>query len=61
MFAVDLIILAITALFVGELIAITNILVGIFVGIALVQIAFAVLDLNAETYVISLVGKKLDC
>ncbi len=61
LFAVDLIILAITALFVGELIAITNILVGIFVGIALVQIAFAVLDLNAETYVISLVGKKLDC
>ena len=46
------------ALLVMLLILITNLYVGIFVGIALVQIAFVVIGINAESYVVELVAKN---
>ncbi len=58
LFVVDMLILAITALLVMLLILITNLYVGIFVGIALVQIAFVVIGINAESYVVELVAKN---
>ncbi len=58
LFVVDILILAITALLVMLLILITNLYVGIFVGIALVQIAFVVIGINAESYVVELVAKN---
>lgn len=58
LFVVDMLILAITALLVMLLILITNLYVGIFVGIALVQIAFVVIGINAESYVVELVVKN---
>ncbi len=58
LFVVDMFILAITALLVMLLILITNLYVGIFVGIALVQIAFVVIGINAESYVVELVAKN---
>ena len=40
-------------------IAITNVLVGIFVGIALMEIAFIVIGLNAESYVKSVAASEI--
>lgn len=60
LFVTDLIILGIAALFVMLLIVITNLYVGIFVGVALVQIAFVVIGLNAESYVVELVNEKAE-
>ena len=54
----NLLILLISASIIGILILITNLYVGIFVGLALTQIAFVVIGLNAESYVIELVKSK---
>lgn len=56
--ATNLIILFMTAVVVGLLILASNIVVGVFIGIALVQIAFVVIGLNAESYVIEIVKTK---
>lgn len=56
--ATNLIILLMTAVVVGLLILASNIVVGVFIGIALVQIAFVVIGLNAESYVIEIVKAK---
>lgn len=55
LFATDLIIFLIAALIIVIIIAITNSLVGIFIGIALTEIAFIVISLNAEAYVKSFI------
>ena len=47
----DAVIFVLAAALVGIVIVITNVLVGLFVGIALIEIAFIVIGLNAESYV----------
>lgn len=54
----NMIIMLIAVAIVGVMIAITNIYVGIFLGVALVEIAFVVIGLNAESYVINVVKAK---
>lgn len=51
LYLVDILIFAIAVVLVGIVIAITNTLVGLFVGIALIEIAFIIIGLNAEAYV----------
>ena len=47
----NVLIFLLAAAFVGIVILITNVLVGLFVGIALLEISFIVIGLNAESYV----------
>lgn len=56
LYLVDILIFAIAVVFVGIVIAITNTLVGLFVGIALIEIAFIIIGLNAEAYVKNVAG-----
>ncbi len=51
LFATNLIILALSAVFVAAVVFLVNAIVGIFVGIAILEIAFIVIALNAEAYV----------
>lgn len=55
--ATDIIIFLLAAVCVLITIAITNIFVGLFVSIALIEIAFIVIGLNVEAYVKSIAGK----
>ena len=56
LFCSDILIFVLATVLVGIVIAITNTLVGLFVGIALIAIAFIVIELNAEAYVKSVAG-----
>ncbi|MBD5100818.1 MAG: hypothetical protein HDT29_06120 [Clostridiales bacterium] len=56
LYLVDILIFAIAVVLVGIVIAITNTLVGLFVGIALIEIAFIIIGLNAEAYVKNVAG-----
>lgn len=58
LFAVDIIIIAITVVFVVAVAYIINKIVALFVGLALLQIAIIVMDLNAESYVKSLLKEE---
>ena len=55
LYVTDLIIFIISAIFVSISIALTNEIVGIFIGIVLMELAFIVISLNAESYVKSAV------
>lgn len=59
LFAVNGLILIVSAVLVVLAVALTNTIVGIFIGIALTEIAFIVISLNAEAYVKS-VAEKAD-
>lgn len=54
----NVLIFILAATFVAVVILITNVLVGLFVAIALLEIAFIVIGLNAESYVKSLANIK---
>ncbi|MGN0814898.1 MAG: hypothetical protein ACI4MH_06680 [Candidatus Coproplasma sp.] len=54
LFATDIIIFVIAALLTGVASALTNEYVGLFIGVALMEIALVVIGLNAEAYVKSL-------
>ena len=58
LYASDVLIFILAVVFVGIVIAITNTLVGLFVGIALIEIAFIVIGLNAEAYVKGVASDK---
>ena len=59
LFCSNLLIFIIAAVMLSIVIAITNVLVGIFVGIALMEIAFIVIGLNAESYVKSVAASEI--
>ncbi len=59
LFCSNLLIFIIAAVMLSIVIAITNVLVGIFVGIALMEIAFIVIGLNAESYVKSVATSEI--
>lgn len=58
--ATDILILLCTGAICAVAVAITNALVGAFIGIALAEIAFVVMGLNAEAYVKSASGEAIE-
>lgn len=59
-FAADLLVLAICVAFVFIVIAATNAAVGVFFALALLEIAFIGIGLNAESYVMDAVKKRTE-
>ncbi|MCH5164367.1 MAG: hypothetical protein J1F36_05055 [Clostridiales bacterium] len=55
LFLTNIIILLLSCLCIMVSILLTNVLVGLFVGIAFIEIVFIVIDANAELYVLSLI------
>ena len=51
LFATNLIIFLLSAVLVAAVVFLVNVIVGVFVGIAILEIAFIVIALNAEAYV----------
>ena len=59
LFATNLIILFIASALVGVAVLLTNTIAGLFIGIALMETAFIVIELNAEAYVKSFISETL--
>lgn len=59
LFATNLIILLIASALVSVAVLLTNTIAGLFIGIALMETAFIVIELNAEAYVKSFISETL--
>ncbi len=59
LFATNLIILLIASALVSVAVLLTNTIAGLFIGIALMETAFIVIELNAESYVKSFISETL--